>query len=131
MRIVLFIILLPLFSWAGDWADWQSSGVGATLNYRGVQARSAALNPPTGVRGTVTLIAWRYQLMTSGPVGLVAKLCLANRCVELDGPSGTTLALSGLPANQPLFFVWEAPGSGSFYPPLRVTSNQVIVNYTP
>ena len=131
MRGALCLLLLPLFASANGGGDWQSSGVGATLSYRGVEVSSAPLNPPTDASGSVTLIVWRYQLMTPEPPGLVVKLCSGVRCIELDGASGMTRALSGVPASQPLRFVWKVSGEGRFYPPVSVISNQVIVNYMP
>lgn len=130
-RRALLLLLLPLFAHASGGGDWQNSAVGATLNYRGTEASSVPLKPPMAVRGTITLIAWRYRLLTPEPTGLVVKLCSESRCTELDGPSGTTRALAGEPAGQPLRFVWYVSGRGGLYPPVRVTSNQVIVNYQP
>lgn len=131
MRLVLLALLFPFVASASGGGDWQSSGVGASLSYRGIESSSTALKPPVGVSGTVTLVAWRYQLLTQGPAGLVVSLCSGSRCVELDGPSGTTRALAGVPASQPLHFVWQVRGRGGLYPPVRVISNQVIVNYRP
>ena len=129
MRILLLLLLCPLLACATGSGAWQASGIGATLNHRGMAVNSAALHAPAGVSGAITLIAWRYQLITPEPAGLTVKLCAPSRCTALDGPSGTTRGLSGISASQPLIFVWEVPGRGRFYPPLRVSSNQVIVNY--
>jgi len=129
--VLLLLLLCPLLASAAGSGAWQASGIGATLNHRGVVANSVALHAPAEVSGTITLIAWRYQLMMPEPRGLTVKLCSPSRCVELDGPGGTTRGLSGVAASQPLTFVWQIAGRGSFYPPLRVSSNQVIVNYAP
>lgn len=129
MRLLLLLWLSPLLAYAAGSGAWQASGMGATLSQRGIVANSSALHASDSVSGTMTLIAWRYQLMTPEPAGLRVKLCSPNRCVVLDGPAGTTRGLAGISASQPLFFTWEVPGRGSFYPPLRVSSNQVIVNY--
>ncbi|MCS3433469.1 flagellar protein FlhE [Klebsiella sp. BIGb0407] len=131
MRVLLLLLLLPLQASASGSGAWQASGMGATLSQRGIVVNSPALRPPAEVNGNMTLIAWRYQLMSPEPAGLRVKLCSPSRCVALDGPSGTTRGLAGISAGQPLIFVWEVHGRGSFYPPLRVSSNQVIVNYTP
>jgi len=131
MRSLLLLLLCPVLAGAAGSGAWQASSIGATLSQRGMAVNSTALHAPTDVSGVVTLIAWRYQMMTPEPAGLTVKLCSPNRCVVLDGPSGTTRALAGISASQPLIFVWEVPGRGSFYPPLRVSSNQVIVNYAP
>ena len=129
MRFLLLLLLSPLLAWAAGSGAWQASGIGATLSQRGIAVNSSTLHAPDEVSGTMTLIAWRYQLMTAEPAGLTVKLCSPSRCVALDGPNGTTRGLAGISASQPLFFIWEVHGRGSFYPPLRVSSNQVIVNY--
>lgn len=131
MPVLLLLLLCPLLTFASGSGAWQASGIGATLSHRGVAVNSLALHAPAEVSGTMTLIAWRYQLMTPEPVGLTVKLCSSSRCVVLDGPSGTTKAFSGVAASQPLTFVWQLAGRGRVYPPLRVSSNQVIVNYAP
>lgn len=131
MRILLLLVLCPVMAFASAGGTWQASGVGPTLSHRGVMASSMALKPPSEARGRISLVVWRYQLVTPGIAGLVVKLCSLNRCVTLDGQSGSTLGLAGEPANQPLQFVWGVTGRGTFYPPLQVSSNQVIVNYTP
>lgn len=131
MRSLLLLLLCPLLAGAAGSGSWQASSIGATLSQRGMAVNSTALHAPADVSGVMTLIAWRYQMMTPEPAGLTVKLCSPSRCVVLDGPSGTTRALAGISASQPLIFVWEVPGRGRFYPPLRVSSNQVIVNYAP
>lgn len=131
MRALLLLLFLPLLASAAGSGAWQASGIGITLSQRGTAMNSAALYAPTDVSGRMTLIAWRYQLMTPEPAGLRVKLCAPSRCVVLDGPSGSTRELAGISASQPLIFVWEVAGRGRFYPALRVRSNQVIVNYTP
>lgn len=131
MRIFLLLLFYPMLVSAGGSGAWQASGVGAALSHRGVVMNSAPLKAPAHVSGTITMIAWRYQLLMPEPTGLKGKLCSPSRCILLDGPSGTTRELSGIQANQPLVFVWEVAGKGRLYPPLRVSSNQVIVNYTP
>lgn len=55
----------------------------------------------------MTLVARRYQLIGPTPTGLRVRLCSQSRCVELDGQSGTTVAFSGVPALEPLRFIWE------------------------
>lgn len=131
MRLLLPLLFLPLLAEAAGSGAWQASSMGATLSQRGIAVNSTPLYAPTEVSGTMTLVAWRYQLMSPPPVGLRVKLCAPSRCVVLDGPNGTTRGLANIPASQPLIFVWEVPGRGSFYPPLRVSSNQAIVNYLP
>lgn len=131
MRLLIALLCWPCFTWAEGSAAWQASSMGATLSQRGVATLSPRLQPQQSLSGKVTLVAWQYRLTGPSPSGMRVKLCAAGRCAVLDGPAGTTRALAGVSASQPLNFVWEVPGRGLFYPPLRVVSNQVIVNYRP
>lgn len=129
MRILLCLLLLPLTAMAAGEGAWQASGRGVTLNHRGVAASSAPLSSSQPVNGLMTLVAWRYELNGPTPAGLNVRLCSQSRCVPLDGQSGTTRELTGVPAVEPLRFVWDVPGGGRLLPALKVSSNQVIVNY--
>ncbi|WP_435926864.1 flagellar protein FlhE [Dryocola sp. BD613] len=129
MRLLLALLLLPMFAQAAGEGSWQASGMGATLAHRGVAASSRALSPSQPVNGVMTLVAWRYELTGPTPGGLLVKLCSVTRCVPIEGQSGTTRGLTNVAAAEPLRFVWEVPGGGKLFPPLRVQSNQVIVNY--
>lgn len=123
------IIVLSLTVQAAGEGAWQDSGMGVTLNYRGVSASSSPLAARQPVSGLMTLVAWRYELNGPTPAGLRVRLCSQSRCVELDGQSGTTHGFANVPAAEPLRFVWEIPGGGRLIPALNVRSNQVIVNY--
>ncbi|MFS7182219.1 flagellar protein FlhE, partial [Serratia proteamaculans] len=57
------------------------------------------------------------------------QLCTLSRCIVLGGGSGSSTGLQGEPANAELRFVYYVQARGSLNPPLRVISNQVIVNY--
>lgn len=129
MRSFLWLLLLPVGAMAAGEGAWQASGRGVTLNHRGVAASSAPLSSTQAVNGLMTLVAWRYELNGPTPAGLNVRLCSQSRCVALDGQSGTTRGLTGVPAVEPLRFVWEVPGGGRLMPALKVSSNQVIVNY--
>ncbi|MCT4710541.1 flagellar protein FlhE [Enterobacteriaceae bacterium H11S18] len=129
MRALLLLIIMPLFAHAAGGGGWEASGMGATLNTRGVVASSRALAPSQPVNGVMTLVAWRYELIGPTPARLLVRLCSQTRCVPIEGQSGTTRGLTNVPANEPLRFVWEVPGGGRMFPALRVRSNQVIVNY--
>ncbi|QMI05504.1 flagellar protein FlhE [Citrobacter sp. RHB25-C09] len=129
MRKFLCLLLFPLVVQAAGEGAWQASSIGITLNHRGESASSAPLTPSQPVSGLMTLIAWRYELNGPTPAGLRVRLCSQSRCVELDGQSGTTTGLSGVPAVEPLRFIWEVPGGGRLIPALKIQSNQVIVNY--
>ncbi|MGB7801267.1 flagellar protein FlhE [Buttiauxella sp.] len=125
----LALILLPFMTYAAGEGAWQASGVGVTLSHRGVAASSRALAPSQPAEGVMTMVAWRYELTGPTPAGLVVRLCSVTRCVGIEGQSGNTRGLTNVSANEPLRFVWEVPGGGSLFPPLKVRSNQVIVNY--
>jgi len=129
MRKWLWILLFPLVAQAAGEGSWQASSIGITLSNRGVAASSRPLSSPEPVSGLMTLVVWRYQLIGPTPAGLRVRLCSQTRCTELDGESGTTQALNGVPAVEPLRFIWEVPGGGRLIPALKVQSNQVIVNY--
>lgn len=129
MKALLFMLLVPFGALALGEGSWQDSGIGVTLSNRGVTASSRPLKPMQPVTGRMTLIAWTYVLDGPTPAGLTVKLCSPTNCTPLEGDNGTTRGLTNTDANQPLRFVWEVPGGGSMYPPLRVRSNQVIVNY--
>ncbi|QXY85950.1 flagellar protein FlhE [Salmonella bongori] len=129
MRKWLTLLIFPLTVQAAGEGAWQDSGMGVTLNYRGVSASSSPLAARQPVSGLMTLVAWRYELNGPTPAGLRVRLCSQSRCVELDGQSGTTHGFANVPAAEPLRFVWEIPGGGRLIPALNVRSNQVIVNY--
>lgn len=125
----LWILLLPVMAHAAGEGAWQASSIGITLSNRGVATSSRPLSSDEQVSGLMTLVVWRYQLIGPTPAGLRVRLCSQTRCTELDGESGTTHAFTGVPAIEPLRFIWEVPGGGRLIPALKVQSNQVIVNY--
>ncbi|MDK9356811.1 flagellar protein FlhE [Lelliottia sp. V106_10] len=129
MRHWLWILLFPLMAQAAGEGTWQASSIGITLSNRGVSASSRPLSASEPVSGLMTLVVWRYQLIGPTPAGLLVRLCSQTRCTELDGENGTTHAFNGVPAIEPLRFVWEVPGGGRLIPALKVQSNEVIVNY--
>ena len=118
---------------SGSWSDTQR---GVTLQNRGVMASSAALaageSSPVRQRApaTITTVSWKYELMGPRPAGLQVQLCnTMNRCVALDGDSGQTRSFYGQAASSPMRLIYFVPGKGAMNPPLRVLSNQLIVNY--
>ena len=129
MRKWLWILFFPLAAQAAGEGMWQASSMGVTLNNRGVSMSSNPLSPPDAVSGLMTMVVWHYKLIGPTPAGLRVRLCSQTRCTEIDGESGTTQALNGVPAVEPLHFVWEVPGGGRLIPALNVQSNSVIVNY--
>ncbi len=59
------IVALSLTVQAAGEGAWQDSGMGVTLNYRGVSASSSPLSARQPVSGVMTLVARRYEL--NGP----------------------------------------------------------------
>lgn len=110
-------------------ATWQASALGAALSRRDLLAESAPLSAAEPVRGIMTLVTWRYLLSAPPPPGLQVQLCAVNRCVRLDGQSGSTQGFNGIAAKEALRFVWQVPGNGALVPVMQVLSNQLIVNY--
>lgn len=90
---------------------------------------SAPLSTQQPASKLITLVAWRYQLISPTPSKLQVRLCSQSRCVKLKKQSKTTVAFSGIAAAEPLRFIWEVPSGGQLIPPLKVQRNKVIVNY--
>lgn len=129
----LMLISAPVLAASGSWSDTQR---GVTLQNRGVMASSAPLAAPQSsplrqrASATITTVSWNYRLTGPRPAGLQVSLCnTTNRCVALDADSGQTRSFYGQAAISPMRLVYFVPGKGVMNPPLRVLSNQVIVNY--
>ncbi|PSN08095.1 flagellar protein FlhE [Siccibacter turicensis] len=129
MRAWLLLLWLPFAALAAGEGAWEASTGGTTLTWRGVVASSSPLAPTDNPVGMMNLVVWRYELNGPTPAGLLVRLCSLSRCVPIEGGQGTTRGLTGVPANEPLRFVWEVPGGGKLFPMMRVQSSQVIVNY--
>lgn len=129
MRALWLLACLPLLAHAAGEGAWQASGSGPSLSYRGQAVSSPPLAPTSPASGLMTLVAWRYELIGPTPARLLVRLCSQSRCTEIEGQSGTTRAFTNVPASEPLRFIWEVPGGGKLFPPLRVLRQQVIVNY--
>lgn len=131
--LLLTALSLPAMAASGSWSDTQR---GVTLQNRGVMMSSGALAPPASApvrsqnAATITTISWKYQLLGARPAGLQVKLCnTVNHCVNLDADNGVTQSFYGQTAIAPLRLVYFVPGGGAMNTPLRVISNEVIVNY--
>ncbi len=133
--ILLSLLCCPalVFAASGSWSDSQP---GMTLQNRGVVSSAAALNPPANApvrqtpAATIESVSWNYRLYGPQPAGLQVKLCNTNnRCAQLDGASGQTRAFYGQSAQAPFRLVFFVEGKGRLNPPLRIVSQQVMVNY--
>ncbi|ENA0612417.1 flagellar protein FlhE [Enterobacter bugandensis] len=129
MRKWIWALFFPLMAQAAGEGTWQASSMGVTLSHRGVAMSSRPLASPEPVSGLMTLVVWNYTLLGPTPAGLRVRLCAQTRCTEIDGENGTTRGLNGVPAAEPLRFIWEVPGGGRLIPALKVQRNSVIVNY--
>jgi len=121
------VLLLPCVTQAAG--GWQASSTGPGMINRGMQAASPALTSPEPVSGVMTEVAWRYVLTGPAPGDLRVHLCAESRCVAIDGASGTTRELTNVSASESLHFVYGVVGKGRLNQPLRVLSNEVMVNY--
>ncbi|MBP1130937.1 MULTISPECIES: flagellar protein FlhE [Serratia] len=131
-RLLALICLLAPMSVQAISGSWVADSVGATLEYGGERGESPGLRAPNALpdgNARITSVSWRYQLLAGEPAGMQAQLCTLTRCIVLGGGSGSSSGLQGEPANAELRFVYYVQARGSLNPPLRVISNQVIVNY--
>ena len=106
---LLGLLLLPALAMADN--AWHASSSGPALQNRGSQAMSPALSAAEPVVGNITQIAWRYELSSPAPSGMMVWLCAQNRCAELDGASGTTRGLTDVSVTEPLHFVYGFQGT--------------------
>lgn len=123
-------LLAPLAAQAVS-GSWAADATGVTLetgSVRDVSPSLRAANPPAAA-AVVTSISWRYQLLAGAPAGLQVQLCSSSRCVPLGAGSGRSEAFNGIAADSEFRFIYYVRSHGALNPPLRVISNQVIVNY--
>lgn len=121
-------LLLPLWAVAAEGA-WHASASGPSLGARGNWLSSPPLRAVGPVQGVISQVSWRYKLSRPAPSGLVVRLCANQRCVLLDGASGTTRGLAHVAADETLHLAFGFNGRGAMPPGLRVVSSEVTVNY--
>ena len=125
--MMLPMMALPLsVDAAGSWND---SASGPSLGVRGNWHTTPALKAPSPAVGAITVVNWRYQLSRPAPSGLIVRLCATQRCVEIEGGSGSTRSLANIPADETLHLAFGIQGKGALPPGLRVVSSEVTVNY--
>ncbi len=128
----LLLVLLPLTVSAGQ-GGWNASKSGAMLTYRGQLFNSAPLapTPEQGVKpdNVITVVYWRYAIDGVYDPGLRVKLCTVQRCAEIEGGSGQTLAFRGLPATSEFRFTYFLEGKGRVYRPIDIRRVEIAVNY--
>jgi flagellar protein FlhE len=87
-----------------------AGSIGVTLSNRG-QAMSSYSCAFTAGSGLMTVVSWRYELIGPTPAGLRVRLCSQTRCVQLDAKAAPLVAFAGVPAIEPLRFIWEVPAA--------------------
>ncbi|MFE8104374.1 flagellar protein FlhE [Brenneria goodwinii] len=127
----LLLLLATQTAQAVD-GSWDGEGANLVISQRGIAKASPVMrakgNTPPG--HVITSVYWRYKLQTTPPRGLQVALCSAGLCVPLEGGSGSTRALQGVDAGNPLYLLYHLPGKGPIKPPVRVLTYQVLVNYS-
>ena len=121
--------LLPVSSVAAP-GSWVSAGESVRLFTTGRVVESQPLLPQGDmVKGThIRQVRWQYRVPAGQPY-LEAWLCASQECVRLGGPRGSSRALAGLAADQPLHFRFRLPKGRQPAKPFRVEGLQVIVDY--
>ncbi|WP_227368303.1 flagellar protein FlhE [Halomonas sp. M20] len=110
--------------------SWVGSAPGVRVFTPGRPAQSAPItsSSPLSSDTRIDSISWRFE-PPPGQSSLEAWLCQSKRCFALSMARGTSRALSGLDANQALFFVFRLPHDAHAIKPFLVQGLQVIVNY--
>lgn len=132
MRICLWglLLLIPLSCLAVS-GSWSADVAGVTLQQSGVRDRSPPLRTASSLANNtrITRVSWRYLLLSPAPAGLQVELCTSGSCLALEAGSGHSAHFQGIPADTEFYFTYYVHSRGVLNPPLRVLSNQLIVNY--
>jgi len=133
---LLTVSLFLSFACMATEGSWTDSHSGVNLQNRGVAATSSPFRAPANslvtqsTDHTITSVSWRIQFLTAQPAGVQFKLCTeSNACAYLEGAVGETRAFYGKSAQSTFYLTYFVQGKGALYPPLRVVSNQLMVNY--
>ena len=126
--MMLPMVALPLYVNAAGGA-WSDSASGPSIGVRGNWLMTPAMKAPSSAPGAITTVSWRYQLSRPAPSGMIVRLCTTQRCVEIEGGSGSTRGLANIPAEETLHLAFGFQGKGALPPGLRVVSSEVTVNY--
>lgn len=131
--LVMMFFAASALAAPGSWSD---SKQGITLQNRGQMVSAPALSPPANApvmqspSAIIDTLSWRYSLLGPVPAGLQVQLCSSNnRCQPLDAAQGQTRNFFGQSAQTSFRLVFGVEGKGRLNPPLRVVSQQVVVNY--
>ncbi|KAA8996703.1 flagellar protein FlhE [Affinibrenneria salicis] len=131
-RCALLLSLLAAQPVAAADGSWSGEGYNLLVSQRGWASASAVMRAPGNIPPghVMTSVHWNYKLLATPPHGLQVALCSAGLCVPLNGGDGTTQALQGVSASNPLYLMYHLPGKGPIKPPIRVLRYQVLVNYS-
>jgi flagellar protein FlhE len=110
--------------------SWVSAGESVRLFTAGRAVESQPLVPRGDLmKGTrIRQIHWQYRSPPGQPF-LEAWLCASRQCIRLGGARGSSRALAGLAADQPLHFRFRLPEGRQPAKPFRVEGLQVIVDF--
>ena len=111
--------------------SWTGSISLPAIFQRGEAVESGQIKPYGTIKNNAIArkVSWRYAFMSPPPVGLLAYLCNATRCVGLSLTSGSTEAFDGDNAYSNFTFAFVVSGKGALTPGLQGQSGQVIMNY--
>ncbi|MDY7548742.1 flagellar protein FlhE [Glaciimonas sp. Gout2] len=111
--------------------SWTGSISLPAIFQRGEAVESGQIKPYGTIKNNATArkVSWRYAFMSPPPVGLLAYLCNATRCVGLSRASGSTEAFDGDNAYSNFTFAFVISGRGALTPGLQGQSGQVTMNY--
>ena len=111
--------------------SWNGSISLPAIYQRGEVVESGQIKPYGAIKNNAIArkVSWRYAFMSPLPVGLLAYLCNATRCVGLNRVSGSTEAFDGDNAHSNFTFAFVISGKGALTPALQGQSGQVIMNY--
>ncbi|SFH44188.1 flagellar protein FlhE [Modicisalibacter xianhensis] len=110
--------------------SWVGTGQGVRLFTADRIVESKPLKPgsPLAKGAFIRQVHWQYHVSAGQPY-LQAWLCVSRECTRLSGARGTSQALAGLAADQPLHFRFRLPKGRQPDRPFRVEGLQVIVDY--
>lgn len=129
-RLVIMLglaLVTPALAAPGSWVG-ETRGVQLFTPGRVVDSR--VISPSGGVASEARILQVRWQYSTPpGAPRPQAWLCNPQACFKLNASRGSSRALKGLPASQPLHFRFRLPQEGRLGQPFRVEGLQVIVNF--
>ncbi|TDX31026.1 flagellar protein FlhE [Modicisalibacter xianhensis] len=110
--------------------SWVGTGQGVRLftAERTVESKPLSSSGDLARGAFIRQVHWQYRVPEGQPYPQ-AWLCASRECTRLSGARGTSRALAGLAADQPLHFRFRLPKGRQPARPFRVEGLQVIVDY--